>query len=327
MAARKSAFALWFILMAAAAGLAAVVATRHLTPKVVPESEAKLLKVIAYNVQFLPSAGRLFNKRPDAEYRARELGRLLAAYDVVGLNEVFDDGPRDLLLKTLREHLGADYHELRPPPEARSSFGIDSGLAIVSRLPILASHHLRYGNDSSPTKFGLLADGFAAKGALHARLGRRLDAPPHECLDVFVTHLESKDRQARVEQYSKLGAFIQEHAAPDRPTLILGDFNTRGNTIQRKTPAEPYHRLLASLNAARPGAEVIDLWPHLSDEEGGTNDQQSATGGHRIDYIFFSNPATRKALRPRTMRVNRFLDPKVVSLSDHSAVEAEFDWK
>ncbi len=284
------------------------------------------LKVISYNVQFLPGPGRAFNKRPDAEYRARELGRLLAEYDLIGLNEVFDDGPRELLLKTLRERMGERFYLVRPPAEQRSAFGIDSGLAVVSRLPVLESHSVRYGNDSSPLRYGFRADGFASKGVLHARVGRHKDAPPQECLDVFVTHLESTDRKAREEQYGKLGDFVRKHAAPNRPALILGDFNTRGNHGHVKDPGAPYHKLMAALKAARPGADVIDLWPHLSKEEGGTNDQESASGGSRIDYIFLANPANGQPLRPKAIRVNRFLDRKVVALSDHSAVEAELEW-
>lgn len=284
------------------------------------------LTVITYNVQFLPGPGRALNKRPDVEYRARELGRLLAEYDIVGLNEVFDDEPRELLLKTLRERLGERFHLVRPPAEQRSAFGIDSGLAIVSRLPILESHSVRYGNDSSPLRFGLMADGFASKGVLHARIGRHPDAPPNECLDVFVTHLESKDRKAREEQYGKLADFVRKHAAPDRPALILGDFNTRGNPAHVKDLNAPYHKLMAALKGARQDLDVIDLWPHLSKEEGGTNNQESASGDNRIDYLFLSNPAKGQALRPKAIRVNRFLDKKVVALSDHSAVEAELEW-
>src|SRR5262249_38601731 len=150
--------------------------------------------------------------------------------------------------------LGTEFHVLKPPADARSMFGIDSGLAVASRLPILEAHHAAYGNDSSILKYGVLADGFAAKGVLHARVGRRKDAPPAEWPDGFVTHLESKDRKAREEQYQKLAAFVRTHAAPDRPALILGDFNTRGNPAQLKDPAAPYHRLLAALQGARPGA-------------------------------------------------------------------------
>lgn len=327
--ARKRKPSTWLaVIVASATVLAAVVLLRvptEPTPAPAPPA-APPLKVITYNVQFLPGPGRAFNKRGDPDYRAREIGRRLAEYDIIGFNEVFDEGPRDLLLATLREHMGQECHVLRPPPDARSPFGIDSGLALVSRLPILAAHHVSYGNDSSPLKYGLNADGFAAKGVLHARVGPRTDAPPAECFDVFVTHMESKDRQAREEQYGKLGEFVRLHAAPERPALILGDFNTRGNTAYRKDPTEAYHRLLTALRGARPGTEVIDVWPQLSDEEGGTNNQQSASGGWRIDYLFLSNPMSGPALRPRAVRVNRFLDPKVIALSDHSAVEAELDW-
>src|SRR4051812_43049340 len=66
------------------------------------------LKVITFNAQFLPGVGRLFNRRPNAEYRARALAARLADFDIIAVNEVFDAHPRDLLLAGLRQRLGED---------------------------------------------------------------------------------------------------------------------------------------------------------------------------------------------------------------------------
>jgi endonuclease/exonuclease/phosphatase family metal-dependent hydrolase len=292
-------------------------------------SEVIPLKVITFNVQFLPGIGAFFNKRPDAEYRARTLAHLLAKdYDIIGLNEVFDSSCQDLLLDGLRERLGENFHCVTSPKCERSSFGIGSGLVLVTRLPVLASHSLRYGNDSSVWKYGLWADGFAAKGALHARLSRGRDAAAHDTLDVFVTHLESQDPVVREAQYAKLAEFIRAFSAPNRPALILGDFNTDGRPNCLKDPASQYQRMYETLKHARPSASFIDLWPSLSSEPGGTNDPDIPDGGERIDYIFLSNPAdARPRLRPTAVRVNQFLDAKMKSLSDHCAVEVDLLWE
>jgi endonuclease/exonuclease/phosphatase family metal-dependent hydrolase len=284
------------------------------------------LRVITFNVQFLPGPGEAFNKRPDAAYRARTLGRRLADYDIIGLNEVFAPAARATLLGQLRERLGDEFHCVTPPDRESSAFGIGSGLAIVSRLPVLASHSLVYGNDSSVWKHGVFADGFAAKGALHARLGRSPDAPG-DWLDVFVTHLESVEADARAAQFLKLAGFIRAHADPRRPALILGDFNTTGDPADLRDPASPYHRLCTALEGGRPGAAVVDLWPRLAGGQGGTDNPDAPDGGQRIDYVFLSNPAGRApVLHPLSVRVNRFADPRVTSLSDHCAVEADLHW-
>jgi endonuclease/exonuclease/phosphatase family metal-dependent hydrolase len=305
----------------------ALVCTRRPPPATRPERSGLPVKVITFNVQLLPGPGRLFNKRPDPKYRARELGRRLADYDLIALNEVFDPGPRELLLKELQQRLGDRYHHVLPPASERSMFGIDSGLVLVSRLPVLSSHSLRYGNDSSVWKHGPLADGFSAKGALHARLASGPGGTSDESFDVFVTHLESYDRAAREAQYTLLAEFLRRHSNAGRPALLLGDFNTDGRPGFMKDPASPYRRMVAALQRERPGCRWTDLWPLFSPDPGGTSDPDTEDGGERLDYIFVSNPAEGKVLlRPCAVRLNRFSDPRVTTLSDHVAVEADLQY-
>ena len=283
------------------------------------------IKAITFNVQFLPSVGQFFNKRPDAEYRARTLGQALAAYDIIGLNEVFDLRPRQLLVAGLRERLGDDFHCVTAPASERSAFGIDSGLLFISRLPIRSSHSLRFGNDSSVWKHGPAADGFAAKGVLHARIGR--SGETEDFIDAFITHLESYDDAIREAQYSLLTKFIHKHSDPHRPVLVMGDFNTDGRPRFMKDRGSPYHRMMTQLQQGRPGALLCDLWPLHSAKPGGTNAPETADGGKRIDYIFISNPAGgNSCLTSTAVRVNPFRDSKVLSLSDHSAVEVDLEW-
>ncbi len=288
------------------------------SPTVPPE-----LKVVTFNVQFLPGVASAYNKRRDPEYRARELAARLAGYDIIGLNEVFDARHRQILLDGLRRRLGEEFHCVRPPRSARSEFGIGSGLALVTRLPVLAQHSLRYGNDSSVWKYGLMADGFAAKGALHARLG-----PAGRAFDVFLTHMESQDEAVRNAQYPLFADFVRRYADPARPALILGDFNTPG-TPGDPPKGTPYGRLLECLRRARRGLPLEDLGRTLGGAAG-TDDPDLADGGKRIDYIFLSDPgADRPAprLRAAEVRVNRFADGHVTTLSDHAAVEARLCWE
>ncbi|MBN1347133.1 MAG: sphingomyelin phosphodiesterase [Phycisphaerae bacterium] len=303
------------------------VATLLLAPSATTLAESKsapTLKVTTYNVQFLPGLASLVNQRKDAPYRARTIGRKLKDFDIIGLNETFDDRPRELLLDQLRQAWGKDFNVvISPKPEGRLS----GGCAIVSRLPFVEKNSTIYTAFSTPEKYGVLADGFAAKGAIHARIQLAGTGVKPDFVDVFATHLDSKDAEARKIQYKELADFIKAHGDPDRPVLILGDLNTHGAPSDISNPDSLYSFMMSVFRKARPDAELIDLWPHLKKGVGGTSRQlpKYKDGGSRIDYIILSNPKPRKnRLVPVDVRVNRHLDPKVEALSDHSAVEAEF---
>lgn len=290
-------------------------------------SDGQTLRVTSYNVQFLPGPAALANKRPDTPYRAKTIGTLLAKFDLVGLNEVFDDRPRTLLLEQLKAAWGPHYQEIViPKPDDTRFMG---GVAIAGRSKFLATHHLLYSVGSSREKYGLAADGFAAKGAVHARIARGGSHPPTEFVDVFVTHLESKDDEIRQVQYRELADFVRREADPTHPVILMGDMNTCGNPRYQQEAGSPYNQMLRIYNAARAAAPFVDLWPALHpDQLGGTNEQESSEIGNRIDYILLSNPpAGHSRLVPKSVRVNGYLDPKVVALSDHSAVEAELEWQ
>ncbi len=284
------------------------------------------LRVISYNVQFLPGPAAVVNKRKNPKYRARTIGQKMAAFDIVCLNEVFDDAPRKRLLDQMKEAWGDDYQVIAGPVPDDNR--VNGGLAIVSRLPFIEMHSVIYTKASSPKKHGFRADGIAAKGVLHARVRRSKNADEDDYLDVFVTHMEARDDDIRLEQYPELAAFVGKHSDPRHPVLILGDFNTRGDPSYQEDADAPYHLLFAELDKSLPTAQLIDSWPSLYPTElGGTNEQESSDIGHRIDYVFMANPkAAPSELKLIDVRVNGYLDPEVVALSDHSAVEADLHW-
>lgn len=284
------------------------------------------LKVITYNVQFLPGPAAIANKRKEPQYRAEQIGQKLAGFDIVALNEVFEEKPREKLLDQLRAAWGAKFSAvISPKPDDKRFMG---GVAIATQLPVLATHTLMYSVGSSPEKYGLSADGFAAKGALHMRIARGASNKDH-FVDVFATHLESKDDEIRAIQYKELAAFVAEHGDLHHPALIVGDMNTRGDPEYQADNSSAYNTMLDLYRAARPGSALMDVWPVLHhDRLGGTNEQESSDIGHRIDYILLANPAIgRGLLRPIAVQVNGYLDPRVGALSDHSAVEAVLRWQ
>lgn len=294
-------------------------------------SSPETLRIITYNVQFLPGIASFANKRKEPLYRAKAIGEKLAAFDAVGLNEVFERRPRETLLDGLRAAWGEAYAEVLSPQPTDGRF--NGGLTIATRRPLVASHTLTYSQGSSPKKYGVLADGFAAKGALHARIARDAASAeraaagqPAGCVDVFITHLEARADEIRETQYPELAEFIRQHSSPDCPAIVMGDFNTHGDADDISKDDAPYHRMKKLFDDARPGAPFVDLWPKLHDSHGGTTNQEDVERGSRIDMIFLSNPAAGGGLEPTAIRVNPYLDEKVGALSDHSAVEAELSW-
>jgi endonuclease/exonuclease/phosphatase family metal-dependent hydrolase len=269
---------------------------------------------------------RKLNTRPDVEYRAEAIAKKLSDYDLVAFNETFDLEPRDLLLASLKSRFGESYYQSLPPPNTESKLGIGSGLAVVSRFPIVESRYLRFGSTGGPFRNLMFADGAAAKGAIYIRI-RRAETQATDEVDIYVTHLESRDATIRSQQYRSLAQFIGKNQSASRPVLILGDLNIDGGQKAQENQGSSYHKMLNSFREQLPHHELHDVWIQLGEGPGLTADREDGHGGSRIDYVLIANPkgpGTR--LQPRSVRVNDFADERVGTLSDHAAVETEFQW-
>jgi endonuclease/exonuclease/phosphatase family metal-dependent hydrolase len=284
-----------------------------------------VLRIISYNVQFLPDPVSWKNERPDPEYRANRIADELSGFDVAGLQEVFHPKHRQQFIDRTRAGWNGKLHKvMSPQPEG---FFTNGGCMIVSRRPFATSSCMVFTHYSSPADYGQRADGYAAKGVLHARIVRS-EAEAQNCIDAFATHLEARADDLRPLQYKELAKFIKEKSDAAYPIVLLGDLNTYGMLEYQKDSASQYSQLMRELNAIRPDGSVIDLWPHLRGEaHGGTTDQESADIGKRVDYIMISNPRRSKVqLKPLRIDVELFQDERVGALSDHNAVIAELEW-
>ena len=283
------------------------------------------LKVITYNVQFLPSLASFKNQRGEPAYRAKRIAEEIRAYDIVGLQETFHEKYRALLLEALGEYWKDGFQTMISPKDPKRA--INGGCLIATQRPIIETNSTIFKHYSRPLDYGFRADGFAAKGVIHARIARSKKERDNT-IDVFVTHLEARADDLRHKQYEEISEFIRQISDASTPCLIMGDFNTGGNLYARREPASAFHLLLNALQESRPDQEVLDLWPTLMGEmHGGTTEQNPQNGGKRIDYCFLSNPKPpHTRLRPVAIRVEVFLDERVEALSDHNAVTATFLW-
>jgi endonuclease/exonuclease/phosphatase family metal-dependent hydrolase len=286
------------------------------------------LKIVAFNTHLLPRiALGIAGRRGQGPYRAQAIGHRLASYDVLGLCEVFDGERRSELIGSLQQASGKAFNAVwygRPRGRAFTN----SGLLFLSRYPVESHHLITYRHASRFLTHGFRADAFAAKGAIHARI--KLSDSPRQPIDCFLTHLDSRSASARAGQIDDLVRFIALHASPQRPAILMGDFNIAADFPLESpgaTRGSLYQQLLAALTAS--GIDWIDVWPSLQSGPGGTSAATEEQGGRRIDYVFVSagNASAACAMRPTRIAVERFYDPRVAegSLSDHAAVECDFE--
>ncbi len=285
-------------------------------------------RAISYNVQFLPAIARHTNKRSLPIYRAKQIAEKMTAFDIIGLNETFDDEPRKIIHDHLKKKWGKDCSIIYGPDPRDGRF--NGGLSLISRFPFVKTNSVIYKNFSSPLKYGVQADGFAAKGVLYARvILSEKNFGEKKPLDIFVTHFEARDGSLRRKQFDELASFISKQISVDVDFILLGDLNTRGNAKYRVALHSTYNQLFGVLTKAIPEHRLVDTWPTLHpDQDGGTKYQTKATGGPRIDYIIIGQAKKLDdQLEVDKVQVNPYLDKKVDALSDHSAVEATLKWK
>lgn len=288
----------------------------------VPDS----IRVITYNVQFLPSPADLRNKRGEPEYRATRIAQEIGKFDIIALQEVFHTRWKEHIIAAVRAAWDGELHVFESP-KAEGHF-TTGGCLILSRYPFVETNSMVYRNFSTPADYGLVADGLAAKGVIHARvsLGGGDGDGAGNPIDVFVTHIEAAARDLRPLQYAEMAEFIGRTSDPAIPMLLLGDLNTNGNPMHWDDPKSQYSLLMGELNRVRPSG-ISDVWRKLENKNpGGTTEQDPLALGNRIDYIIQSS-GNRGGLdiRARSIRVEVYSDPKLFALSDHNAVIADFE--
>jgi endonuclease/exonuclease/phosphatase family metal-dependent hydrolase len=288
------------------------------------------LDIVTYNVHLLPDiAARIAGERNQSAYRAGAIAERLAHYDIVGICEAFDPNYSRTLLDGLQAQSAQAFHIAQGPQRSGRAF-THSGLVLLSRYEIEATHTITYRNASRFVTHGFRADGFAAKGALHCRL--RLSDEPQSKVDCFLTHMESRSAKARRLQVEQFAAFVAEHSSPERPVVVLGDFNVAADSNDgaiQLNGNSPYRQLRNKL--VHNGRRLLDVWSQLEATHVGTSDALAQDGGRRIDYIFVSAPRAGDANRlvPRDVMALPFADDHVRegSLSDHAALACQADFR
>ena len=179
--------------------------------------------------------------------RARGLVDKIVAggYDAVVFQECYRAIPAcgrqapDEMFDALAER-GGFAHAARSPGRSRASMCMDSGLAIVSKWPIVQTSECAFGAQTFATKWCV------SRAALHAAIRVTPAGGEPIVLDVFTMHIEATAEvgghkqdssvhraveKVRHAQIAELTQFVARETAGDgvggerRATIVIGDFN------------------------------------------------------------------------------------------------------
>jgi endonuclease/exonuclease/phosphatase family metal-dependent hydrolase len=174
------------------------------------------LHVVSYNIKGLPGilVGPRYKSRRYSIIGARLAERGVAAPDVVLLQEGFSGDTRKLIELSGFPHVSRG-------PRASPFFGVDSGLYILSRYPIVAEDQMTFGSENCQRW-----DCFANKGAQFVRIV--VPGLP-VLLEVFNTHLQAgrDNSPSRARQVELLVDFYRRNHVAGNPVIFGGDFNFR----------------------------------------------------------------------------------------------------
>lgn len=194
-------------------------------------------------------------------------------------------------------------------PGASSIFGVNSGLYILSRYPILREERRAFGRGNCESW-----DCLSNKGVQFARI--QVPGISHP-LEVFNTHLQAgrDDRESRLRQVRILLEFFQEHHEEGNPVIFGGDFNFRPGLGQKSYLA--FREATKFLHA---GKYCLERGCALTKDEGWHGIWERA-----VDHQFYQSGAGVELVPVSVERTYR--EPvEGHKLSDHPAHEVRYRW-
>jgi len=165
-----------------------------------------------------------------------------------------------------------------------------SGLAIASRYLIVSTESRTF---KGPTRG---AERLARKGVLHARVDVR-----GVLIDVFMTHLQSGygDASARVRahQMDQLRQWTDDLGAPERASIVCGDFNVDGRAGVREKEYATLRRIFAGFEDLGAASDRTTFHPH-PDHNPLAHRYDPGAPEQRIDYVLFRASKGTSAAAP-----------------------------
>ncbi len=257
-----------------------------------PPPSSGSVSALTYNVHGLPSE----ITGDDTPGRMVAIAPRLDPWDIVGLQENFDDANHDLLTGSSSHSTNLRFGETL----AGRAYG--SGLAVLARADLLDHRHTHY--SACNGVLDASSDCLASKGFQAVRL-----AFGDASIDVYNSHLEAgggeEDRDARQVQIDELIESLQTWSA-GQSVIFTADFNLR--------PSDPTD--LPLMTQLREEADLFDACTELDCSEPDHIDQILFRSGDALQI----NPVQWENVS------EQFQADDGTNLSDHPAISATFGW-
>ncbi|MDQ1814545.1 sphingomyelin phosphodiesterase [Massilia sp. CCM 9210] len=276
----------------------------HNKNTVEPASGADELKVLSYNVWALPVVANNICARLD------EIANNLDGYDVVALQEIFDNDCRARFLAKV----GAAFPYQSRLVDIPSNILLNGGSMVLSRWPIMADDTIVFDRCVG-------SDCLANKGANYVQILKNGKA-----YHLSNTHAPSTDsdeaRQARFDALGKIRTMLDSKKIPASDALLIaGDMN-----INKYKFPDDYARMQSILRASAPASTG---YAYTYDAAVNVNATSVVSGGSTeyLDYILVANENRQPVRKENNVRVLRSLRDEVWyahDLSDHFPVAGLF---
>ncbi|KAI7877007.1 DNase I-like protein [Lichtheimia hyalospora FSU 10163] len=245
-------------------------------------------------------------------------------YDIVALQELWM--PEDF------EYLKQQTQSMLPYANLYYSGALGSGLAILSRYPIVSTSYSRYTLAGRPLKI-FHGDFYVGKGYASACV----DHPDIGIIEVFNTHLhagygdETEYEGHRLSETWELARRLRASAAQGRQVIVSGDFNS--------VPTSHNYQLL------KLHAYMTDSWMQANQQQRQNNQidtddmiqyegitcnspmnswsKNKARMGDRLDYIFYRMTPQLQCIHSN-VAMTEYIPGTQMSYSDHFAVHSTF---
>ena len=250
--------------------------------------------------------------RKDAVSRAKIIGKEINNYDLVVLQEAFSAKLREKIVSATDGDFEDSYVPDLPPQ-------INSGLFAFSKFKIASKNFMPFRDCGG-------AQCASRKGVQHLRL----KLPSGQLLDVFNTHLQAfeKDAKIRALQLQQASEFIENINGNHLPAIFAGDFNIISEIAEYSIISGVllgFTDVWASVNPGDPGY-TWDPFTNFYAKE----DHEESTLVQRIDYILVRNgKGTEWRINSAQLALNSPMPYKQLLnktfASDHFAVTTDLE--
>jgi len=257
------------------------------------------LKILTWNIYMLPFCSEFHRncKRADA------IARKIADYniDIIVFEEAFDFQAR----KILRSQLKLEYPFMYGPAnDSRFSFKTNSGIWILSKIPLRQLEQIEFKN-----RFGI--DAFARKGAVLFE-----GEWQGQSFQLLGTHLQANSPgSVRIGQCREIAdKLLKKFARQEIPQIVCGDFNIE---FEDKVNYNNMLTLLDAENGSLQGEQQSsydEIENKLAQRENGRKSL--------IDYILLRNSKAIRNIVRQVFVMKEQIRNNVSDLSDHYGIEA-----